>query len=157
MVKRGGKKEKRKERNPTRPWGFSSQHPRHPLPLKKTRLRACNWTEGRYFGGSRRLERRDRETPRWRIPVLLGFSSFFPFFLFPLSSFLPFFFSPCPRPQPEEEMGSAQRARWGAPRGARRGARGGALGGGAEELGRICTFGGRWHVQAAPAPPKSVR
>uniref|UniRef100_A0A8C9K707 HMG box domain-containing protein n=1 Tax=Panthera tigris altaica TaxID=74533 RepID=A0A8C9K707_PANTA len=41
------KRKQRKERNPTRPRGFSSQHPRHPPPPEEDRrLRAWNWTEG---------------------------------------------------------------------------------------------------------------
>lgn len=144
LVKRGGKK-KRKERNPTRPWGFSSQHPRHPLPLKKTE------GSGRGIGptadilGGRAGSSARTETPRWRIPVLLGFSSFFPFFFLFLPSFFSFF--PSPPPQPEEK------------RRARRGARGGARGGPRRNwdgFARSGAGGASWRPPH-PAPPKSVR
>lgn len=63
-------------------------------------------------------------------PFSLSFSSFFLLF---------FLFSP----PPPAARGEAESPARGAGRGA---------GGAAEELGRICTFGGRWRVLAAPAP-----
>jgi len=143
---------KRKERNPTRPWGFSSQHPRHPLPLKKTEGsgRGIGPTAD-ILGGRAGSSARTERLHAGGFPFCWVFPPFsLSFFFLFLPSFF-FLFSACPpTPTPAARGGEAESPARGAGRGA---------GVAAEELGRICTFGGRWRVLAAPGPrtPKSVR
>lgn len=164
LVKGGGRE--RKERNSTRPWGLSSPHPppSPPPPARRQKAPGVELDRRQIFEvGEGRLERRDRETPRRRIPVLLGFSSFFP--SFPLPSFFPFFFfsifffplhptAPHPRSR-RRRCRVPGEPPWGARRGARAGRRGGPRRNW-DGFARSGAGGASWRPPP-PAPPKSVR
>lgn len=159
----------RKERNPTRPWGLSSQHPPPSPPPPPRRQKAPGVEleldrpqilrgEAGSSAGTERLHAGGFPFCWVFLPFSLPFLFLPPFLFFFL--FLFFFFSLAPHrpppPEPEEEMPSARRAPVGSPaRGAGRGAGGGPRRNwdGFARSGA----GGASRRPPPPAPPKSVR